>query len=233
MFQTPRVGKPGGGVGFFVKKVFDCHIVNAPTFSTFENIVISVQYSNHCINLASIYKPPEKSMPLFRNEFASFSGFLSTLPSPTVISGDFNIQWDVEDSSKRDFQLVLESCNLQQYVNFPTQTHGHTLDFIVAPSNFNGISSVRNAGCFSDHFCIVCNLDPIPSPVFSDKKVSFRQYHKIDMDLLLDDLRNSDLIKDPAINSSDLYDQYVTTLSSLLDKFAPSKTKVLKKPAPP
>ena len=54
LFQTPRVGKPGGGVGFLVKKVFDCHVVNAPTFSTFESIVISVQYSNHCIHFASI-----------------------------------------------------------------------------------------------------------------------------------------------------------------------------------
>ena len=144
LFQTPRVGKPGGGVGFLVRKVFDYHQINAPTFSTFECIVISVQYSNHCINLASIYKPPEKSMPLFRNEFASFSGYLSTLPSTTVITGDFNIHWDVDDSCKQDFQLVLEACNLTQFVNFPTQIHGHTLDFIVAPSNFNGISSVRN-----------------------------------------------------------------------------------------
>ena len=233
LFHVPRPNKLGGGVGFIVNKSFNVTVVSSPIFTSFESIVISVKWLNNSLNLASIYRPPQLSSTSFLHDFMSFVSFTSTLPSPTIISGDFNIHMDSSSNISTDFKSLLDSCDLTQYIKFPTHIHGHTLDLLIAPSHFTGINSIQNHGCFSDHFCISCNLD-MPSPLkYSDEVITFRQYHKIDVDKFTDDLSKTDFICSPASDIDDLFDQYNECLASVLDKHAPKKTKRLSKPAPP
>ena len=85
-------------------------------------------------------------------------------------------------------------------------------------------------GCISDHFCIGCKLDFSSPPKHTEKRITFRQYHKIDRDQMRCELRNTAFVKSPSNNVSDLYDQYTSSLSSVLDKHAPLKSKRLRKP---
>ena len=71
-----------------------------------------------------------------------------------------------------------------------------------------------------------------PPPHHTAKRVTFRQYHKMDRDEIKCDLRNSAFVGSPSDNVSDLYEQYVNSLSSILEKHVPLKTKCLSKPTP-
>ena len=45
LIHTPRQGKGGGGVGFLVRKEFECEKLSTPLFSSFEHIAICVKSS--------------------------------------------------------------------------------------------------------------------------------------------------------------------------------------------
>ena len=62
--------------------------------------------------------------------------------------------------------------------------------------------------------------------------VTFRQYHKINVERLREDLAASAFVAHPSDDIDTLYEQYVSSLSDLLDIHAPLKTRRLAKPAP-
>jgi len=232
LFQVPRPVKLGGGVGFLIEKSFDCTVVSSPGFNSFEHIVVNVKWLGHCLNFVSVYRPPNLSCSDFCDDFVSFIGFTSTLSSPTIISGDFNIHVDTSSSNSKCFKSMLDTCNLVQHIDFPTHIHGHILDLLITPTNFTGLSNLKSSDCLSDHFCITSQLDMFDSPLYKNEVISFRQYHKIDMDKFITDIQNTEFVKTPASNIDDLYNQYHHSLSSILDKHAPTTTKILRKPAP-
>lgn len=233
LFHVDRIGKLCGGVGFLVKDSFDCAVVSSPSFGSFESMVVSVKSGSKCVNFVSVYRPPDLSPSEFRDDFMSFYSFLATKSAPVVISGDFNFHWDVDsDSENLQFRALLDSCNLTQHVDFPTHVFGHTMDFIITQSDFCGISGIRNAGCISDHFSVACVFDLLSPNRCRKKVISFRQYHKIDEDWLMEDLRESDFVKTPSNTATKLFEQYNSSLVTILNKHAPEKTKTLEKPAP-
>ena len=62
-----------------------------------------------------------------------------------------------------------------------THLHGHILDLVLTPTVASGISNVRVAEFISDHALVLAQLDSVNPP--SQKiNVSFRRFHKIDMD---------------------------------------------------
>ena len=63
-----------------------------------------------------------------------------------------------------------------------------------------------------------------------DKVVAFRQYHKINVVRLSEDLAASAFVAYPSDDIDTLYEQYVSNLSDLTDIHAPMKTRCLTKP---
>ena len=63
------------------------------------------------------------------------------------------------------------------------------------------------------------------------KVVTFRQYHKLDIDKFRSDIAIP-FVSSPSDDIELLYEQYMYGLSGLLDIHAPVKTKQLIKPAP-
>ena len=56
-FHTPRSGKLGGGVGFLIRNSVNCAVIQSPTFSSFEHIIISANFGNTSLNHCTIYRP--------------------------------------------------------------------------------------------------------------------------------------------------------------------------------
>ena len=131
-----------------------------------------------------------------------------------------------------EFKSVMDSCCLSQYIDFPTHLHGHTLDLLMAPSEFSAISDVKGSGFISDHKIISCVVDfpSLDTPI--QKVVTFRQYHKLNIDKFRSDLLTIPFVSSPSDDIDLLHEQYMSGLSSLLDIHAPVKTKQLIKPAP-
>ena len=112
-----------------------------------------------------------------------------------------------------------------------THLHGHILDLVLTPTDASGISNVRVAEFISDHVLVLAQLDSVNPPSHKTNVVTFRRYHKIDLDSLCKDLRNCSFIKRPGDTVSVLYEQYLGDLSKLLDKHAPLVTRTFTKQA--
>ena len=119
----------------------------------------------------------------------------------------------------------IDSFDLIQKVNFPNHIHGDTIDLVLTKSNDDNISSVHTTDVFSDHFSISFTLN-LSTPISkTNATVTFRKYHKIDKEKLKTDLLASELLNNPSKEADTLYEQYHTTLSTLIDKHAPPHTK--------
>ena len=131
-----------------------------------------------------------------------------------------------------EFKSVIDSCCLSQHIDFPTHLHGHTLDLLMAPSEFSAISDVKGSDFISDHKIISCVVDfpSLDAPI--QKVVTFRQYHKLNIDKFRSDLLTIPCVSSPSDDIDLLHEQYMSGLSGLLDIPAPVKTKQLIKPAP-
>ena len=82
----------------------------------------------------------------------------------------------------------------------------------------------------SDHAMIKCKVETPTTTNSQANRVTYRRYHKINMDSLHNDLSNSSFVACPGDTAKKLYDQYTNDLSNLLDKHAPGAdfTKGLK-----
>ena len=231
LHHIPRTHRRGGGVGFMVNESFDFIVLQSPSFG-FESIIAQLKQDNTCLNFATVYQPPAMSFSYFMEELTKFMEYIQSLPSPTIISGDFNIHVDKDGFQSQKLHELLCDVNMSQIINFPTHLHGHTLDLIITCDSFkNNIKNVQTVDCFCDHFLISANIDlsiNIPSVT---NEIFIRKYHNIDMDKLRYDLKNSDLINNPSTDVKSLCSQYHSTLSNLLNKHAPLVKKTLR-PSP-
>ena len=157
LVHTPRVNKNCGGVGFFIKKVFESkNFDRGPNFSFFEHHTLSLSFHRCNLILGALYRPPASSFQVFLEDFLSYIGFLLSLSSSFVVCGDFNIHVDPLVS---EFKSMVDACSLTQYIYFPTHLHGHTLDLLLAPTEFLSISEMQVSCFISDHKIVSCLVD--------------------------------------------------------------------------
>ena len=182
--------------------------------------------------LGVVYRPLASSVVKIFADFLSYVGFLSSLLSSFVICGDFNFHVDTMSPTVSEFKSVMDSCCLSQYIDFPTHLHGHTLDLLMAPSKFSAISDVKGSGFINDNKIISCVVDISCSDTPMQKLVTFRQYHKLNIDKFRSDFLAILFVSSPSDDIDLLHEQYMSGLSGLLDIHAPVKTKQLIKPAP-
>ena len=76
---------------------------------------------------------------------------------------------------------------------------------------------------------IKCQVETPTTAKSQANRVTYRRYHKINMDTLRNDLSNCSFVACPGDTAKKLYDQYTNDLSNLLDKHAPEVTRCLAK----
>ena len=168
---------------------------------------------------------------MFFDDFSKYLEHLVICQEPLLITGDFNIHVETpEDSCSAKFLDVLESVGLKQHVNVPTHESGHTLDLIITRNCEDVVVDTPHATHFiSDHAFVQCYLS-CRRPTLEKKTISYRDLKKIDLDQFKVDLQLSPLgLKDLQSEGKNDLDQlvllYRDTLSKLLDKHAPLKTR--------
>ena len=144
---------------------------------------------------------------------------------------DFNIHVDTTSSDSTKFLNCLESCNITQHVRTPTHLYGHILDLVLTPTELTVVSSVRVGGFFSDHTTVHGRLDLVSPSAPKSNTVTFRRYHKINMQSLMCNLANCSFVASPSSTVRALYEEYIRYLSGLLDKHAPTVTRTFTKGA--
>ena len=225
--QRPRAHGSGGRVGFFINCSLSLRIVDHPNFTYFECLVVSIGSIAHSTLVACVYCPPGSCSNPFYDEFYTLVEFLSSTNS-SIICGDFNIHIDKTSRNSVNFLNILDSCNITQHVHSATHVHGHTLDLILT-SDSSLVSNVVVSDYISDHAMIKCKIKTPTTANSQANRVTYRRYHKINMDTLLNDLSNCSFVACPGDTAKKLYDQYTNDLSNLLDKHAPKVTRCLAK----
>ncbi len=94
--------------------------------------------SSSPLKIILIYRPPKQQTEFFL-ELCELLTLACAASSQVILIGDFNIHVDTVCSNSTQLKTVLDCFNLTQNVNFPTRTHGHTLD-LVCTSGVNNIS---------------------------------------------------------------------------------------------
>ena len=221
----------GVGVGFFLNENIKFKILDSPTYTSFEDIIIGIGSSTSPFTIACVYRPPGSCSDEFFDQFLNLSEYLSSVSSSFFVCGDFNIHVDTTSSDSTKFFNYLDSYNITQHVRSPTHLHGHILDLVLTPTEPTVVSNVRVGGFFSDHAVVHGQLDLLSPSAPKSKTVTFRMYHKINMQSLMCDLANCSFVTSPDSTVSALYEQYISDLSGLLDKHAPTVTRAFTKGA--
>ena len=204
--------------------------MDTPTFCSFENISIAIGSAAQPLVLTCVYRPPGSCSDSFLDQFLNLLEYLSSDSPSFLICGDFNIHVDTSSNDSIKFQNCLESCNITQNVQTATHLHGHILDLVLTPTDSSVISNVRVAEFISDHALVLAQLDSV-NPSHKTNVVTFRRYHKIDLESLRKDLGNCSFVRHPGDTVSVLCEQYLDDLSKLLDKHAPLVTRTFTKQA--
>ena len=235
----------GGGTAFLIHDSSTIVSTSSEIFKSFELSSITIKllkskltvfniYRNHYQTNTSTHDPVPFSD--FLIDFQTFISTAATTPHEFLITGDFNIHTDNHsDLHSQQFLSLLNNANLTQHVNFPTHQAGHTLDLVITTKDSTLSPTITHSLVSpSDHFPIFTSLvisPPSPPPL---TKHFFRCIKSINLNNFIRDVRTSRLITHPPTNLSDLVECYNLTLSNILNKHAPLKSKLLRpKPSNP
>ena len=146
---------------------------------------------------------------------------------PLLITGDFNIHVNLQcNNNSLRFVDLLQSMGLQ-HVDFPTHVSGNTLDLVIArDTDFVLGSSPKPDRYLSDHTTILFELIT-SKPSLSRKTVSYRSIKSVNIEELTKDLITSKLCLDTPTQLDSLVSCYNNTISTLLDRHAPMKTRTV------
>ena len=115
------------------------------------------------------------------------------------------------------FFNLLDNFGLKQHVMEKTHTCGHTLDLVITRSSENIVSSVGvNDPVLSDHKAVSFKLSVI-KPSTLRKKISYRNWKRVDPVLFDNDLKNHELINNPADDILSITKGYNTVLHELAE----------------
>jgi hypothetical protein len=202
------------------------------TATSFEGMEVVLTINSSCVRFVLIYRPPPSpqngySVSQFLTEFSDFLESRITSAGKLLIAGDFNFHWD-DPNNPDTIQIknVIASSNLRQHVSDATHTSLHTLDWILTRETESILKSTEVSSLITDHHLIHCTLKLARPPLPREVR-TYRSYRSLDCKQLQIDIDNSALIENPNDSLCGLVEQYNKTLSNLLDKHAPLKTRVI------
>lgn len=172
----PRATGRGGGLAIIYHESWKVSPVSVPLYQSFESLVIKLNGPSPII-VATVYRPPKPNSE-FLNEFSAF--LISPLSSNVILLGDFNIHiHNGNNYLTKDFIACLDSFDLQQFINFPTHSKGHTLDLLccsgVTPFNCTAFDLP-----ISGHKLISFNAKATLLKTKLSRTISFRNIKSID-----------------------------------------------------
>ena len=195
-------------------------------FSLMECTDFSVKLPGLSINLAVIYRPPERSMLQFTMDMLEYMEMNVNTTGNIILTGDFNIKMNnPDDPDMNTLSDLFDSFDLVNHVRFPTHRSMNTLDLVITSGDTNFMRNPSQGRLFLDHnivhFQVVTTKQPSEFKVSKYRKLKdiVRENFQKDISKLVDqlDLEN----RGPA----DCLHAYNNVMQRVLDKHALIKTK--------
>ena len=127
-----------------------------PTQISFESISGTLECGQSCLNVLNIYRPPGLST-IFFCDLQDILSYMASLPHDLVLMGNFILHVESSSFHVRQLTGILESFNLDQYVNFPAHIRGHSVDLMIFSTGCD-VLSVSTSDMISDHFVYYCRI---------------------------------------------------------------------------
>lgn len=230
-FNVYRCGKSGGGVSVFIRSCYSAKVLATSNGEPDkpEYIIIDISVASTKLMFAGLYRPPKVGhMDIFLDEFYRFMINYKY----TLLVGDLNARFGSGSDETIVISDVLRLCNLH-CVPFKSTFHSDTCD-----SNLDVISSncqehlisfgQTTAPGFSAHDLIYSVFD-LSVPRFHKQSVMFRNFKRVVVEDLLDDVANAqwqNVYQELEIDRK--LSNFNTILLGLMDKHAPQQTKTIK-----
>ena len=192
---------------------------------TFEFLAVMLTLGGTQTVVVTIYRPDGKNNA-FHGEFECLLEMIVVYNCGIVIMGDINIHLDViTDPATVKFTTEVNSFGLKQMVESPTHRAGHTLDIVlVNVDQSTSVSILVQPPVISDHSVIIVKFPLLKPPPVSFSATT-RAWKNFDQGAFHKDLEASVLCSSEdawnAMSIDDLPEAYSTTLTSLIDQYAP------------
>ena len=230
--HQPRETGRGGGVGLLLKDIFIAQrnfTING-IFTTFEHINVSVKSSGCYLDIIVIYRPPSTCINQFIDEFSILLEQVVLSSGYLLIVGDFNIHVDdLGNPESAKFLALIESFDLKQMVSSSTHIDCHSLDLVIV-RNSEPLGPVVNIETIdpvlSDHLAVKFKI-PITKQPFKRKMIKYRNLKSLDSQSLATSISESRICADIYTNLSDMVNKYFDSLTAVIDKVAPIKTRLI------
>lgn len=239
VIKKERTKMKGGGLMVLcapkleAKRLFVCQ---AEKYKTFEFVCCKLLFNRKTINFVNLYRLPYSkkhtfTIKMFLDEFELFLSDLSEIEGFIILCGDFNMNLkNIDAATNNRFLSVLKMCNLLQLNTETTHIKGGVLDLVIVDERISELCNIPHIdkSFRTDHFPLIWSITG--KWYFKDSVIvkNVREFHKLDVDGFLKDLRkeplsNWNFVKN--LNVSKAIDLYNSTLTTLLDKWCPLTTK--------
>ena len=227
--RKDRAKERGGGVGVLVKNTLSRKQLPAKHYKTFEHTIVKIQLSNNnTLYVISIYRLQEISIATFFDEFTELLNLYVVSNDNSVIAGDLNIHTETETPDAKQFKELLDIYNLEQHITEPTHVKGHTLDVVITPNKNPYLTDLNVTELdLSHHFLIDFNIIAT-TEVKQERTISYRCLKNVDTKQFNDEVKEKLDSIPLSTEMSERVDVYNKTLSEIVDKHAPVKTKTIK-----
>ena len=141
-FRSPTANHAaGGGLAFIHRNGINIQPVHhgIPSPSSFELQVLRIASCKPCVTLVNAYRPPDRSLATFLEEFQDVtSTILASTKDRVLICGDLNAPGHDDCSINPGLQDAIETLGLKQHVKSPTRNGpDHLLDLIITDQSLN------------------------------------------------------------------------------------------------
>lgn len=173
-----------GGVVIYIKKHWTYEIIK----SSFVGlkcwwILIKVSYANTILYLAMLYRAPGY-LNLDNDFYTLFNSYIKDiveLKQKVIITGDFNLNWLVNNISKIYLENIICDNGLKQIVNECTRITKDSktlIDYVLVNDFYNISAKIEKSLKISDHESILINILTNDNPVPEVKKIKYVKYNK-------------------------------------------------------
>ena len=238
----------GGGIVCYVNESLSSRIICSSLNSNLDEIeylIFEIQESNlfNTLILSGYRRPSGNSLDVLGNQLSR----LSQLYKNIILVGDFNR--NILSSDKSDLTNIIDEesfyatpfgithSNKYRDQNNSLQTSHTSIDVIIVDSK-EKIKSFDKLFWpdMSDHYILFLKYK-ILKPEQSQRTIKYRCFRNCDFNALSTDLaiKLSNIRSDDVCttNMNEKVNSFYTTMNDCLDKFAPYKVKVFKKPSAP
>ena len=149
-----------GALHWSIGPIMDVKINTSYTFEAMECVDFSLNLNRYNILLAVIYRPPDTSVLQFANELAGYVERNINTTGEQIIVGDFSMYTSANRMTGNAIILsnMLESFNLSNCVEFPTDKLQNTLDLVIYQQDSRCIRNVHQGHLLSDHHLVLFDI---------------------------------------------------------------------------